>query len=131
VRSLTEAAAREVLVRALTEAAAEIAGAEVRVVTDSVVAFDAAERPPVAALPVSGFPLSTAAEDSDLDQVRLRMPESLRMHVEQIAAVEGISVNAWLVRAVTVAVNQQHGPPPAAHGAWSGRPAALLTEPGS
>ncbi|MEU4692785.1 hypothetical protein [Actinoplanes sp. NPDC023714] len=56
-----------------------------------------------------------------LAEILLRMPESLRMHVEQLAAVEGISVNTWLVRCVTVAVNQQHGPPPAAHGAWSGK----------
>ncbi|MEU8239778.1 hypothetical protein AB0C07_16165 [Actinoplanes missouriensis] len=59
--------------------------------------------------------------DTDLAQIMLQLPESLRTHVEQIAAVEGISVNAWLVRAVTVAVGQQHGPPPAAHGAWSGK----------
>ncbi|MBB2944019.1 hypothetical protein FB565_003748 [Actinoplanes lutulentus] len=59
--------------------------------------------------------------DGELAQVMLRMPESLRMHVEQIAAAEGISINAWLVRAVTVAVNQQHGPPPVAHGSWSGK----------
>ncbi|WP_127553404.1 hypothetical protein [Actinoplanes sp. OR16] len=59
--------------------------------------------------------------DGELAELLLRMPESLRMHVEQIAAVEGISVNTWLVRAVTVAVKQQHGPPPAAHGSWSGK----------
>ena len=73
--------------------------------------------PVVAAVP----DLLRDADENALAELLLRMPESLRMHVEQIAAVEGISVNTWLVRCVTVAVNQQHGPPPAAHGAWSGR----------
>ncbi|MEU4557730.1 hypothetical protein AB0F72_05040 [Actinoplanes sp. NPDC023936] len=68
------------------------------------------------------LPLASPVDgDADLAQLMVQLPESLRTHVEQIAAVEGISVNAWLVRAVTVAVNQQHGPPPAAHGAWSGK----------
>jgi hypothetical protein len=39
------------------------------------------------------------------------MPESLKTHVEQTAATEGISVNAWLVRAVTAAVQRPQGPP--------------------
>jgi hypothetical protein len=37
-------------------------------------------------------------------------PEALKAHVEQAAAAAGVSVNAWLVRAVTAAVNE---PPPA------------------
>jgi hypothetical protein len=106
---------RDVLVRALAEAADEIAGAEVKV-EESSIAFTSSLGQIVA------VPVVPAAVDAELPQVNLRMPESLRMHVEQIAAVEGISVNTWLVRAVTVAVNQQHGPPPAAHGAWSGKP---------
>jgi hypothetical protein len=48
----------------------------------------------------------------DLARLTLRMPESLKTHVEQTAAAEGISVNAWLVRAVTGAVQRPQGPPP-------------------
>jgi hypothetical protein len=44
------------------------------------------------------------------------MPESLKTHVEQTAAAEGISVNSWLVRAVTAAVQRPKGPPPSAGG---------------
>ena len=30
----------------------------------------------------------------------LRMPEQVKAHVEQAAAAEGMSVNAWIVRAI-------------------------------
>ena len=84
----------------------------------------AARIPPVGPVSPAG-PLTSvgplpAEDDGDLARLTVRLPEALRTHVEQIAAVEGISVNTWLVRAVAVAVNQQHGPPPAAHGAWAG-----------
>uniref|UniRef100_UPI002741F34C toxin-antitoxin system HicB family antitoxin n=1 Tax=Actinoplanes sp. RD1 TaxID=3064538 RepID=UPI002741F34C len=56
---------------------------------------------------------AVAAPDEGGDQARLtlRMPESLKARAEQAAAAEGISVNAWLVRAVATAAA---GRPPAA-----------------
>ena len=53
-----------------------------------------------------------AVDGGDLTRLTLRMPEALKTHVEQTAAAEGISVNAWLVRAVTAAVQRPVGPPP-------------------
>jgi hypothetical protein len=50
-------------------------------------------------------------DSGDLTRLTLRMPEALKTHVEQTAAAEGISVNAWLVRAVTAAVQRPAGPP--------------------
>jgi hypothetical protein len=44
----------------------------------------------------------------DVARITLRLPESLKDSVEQSAAAEGVSVNAWLVRAVQSAV--QAGP---------------------
>ncbi|GAA4702623.1 YlcI/YnfO family protein [Phytohabitans rumicis] len=44
----------------------------------------------------------------DVARITLRLPESLKDSVEQAAAAEGVSVNAWLVRAVQSAV--QAGP---------------------
>jgi hypothetical protein len=38
--------------------------------------------------------------DGDLARLTLRMPESLKERAEAIAANEGVSVNAWLVRAI-------------------------------
>ena len=55
-------------------------------------------------------------DGGDLTRLTLRMPESLKTHVEQTAAAEGISVNAWLVRAVTAAVQRPKGPPPSRGG---------------
>ena len=55
--------------------------------------------------PVAGV---TAALESDDDggtwRVTLRLPESLRSPVDAAARAEGLSVNAWLVRAVATAL---------------------------
>jgi hypothetical protein len=108
-----EASARLALLEALSDAAAEITtrlhdasvevrlrGREADLVVNHVVAEPAAQLPPA------------AVDGGDLTRLTLRMPEALKTHVEQTAAAEGISVNAWLVRAVAAAVNQAAGPPP-------------------
>jgi hypothetical protein len=46
----------------------------------------------------------------DVTRITLRLPEGLKDAVERASAAEGISVNAWLVRAVAAAVQ---GTPPA------------------
>ncbi|WP_084956895.1 toxin-antitoxin system HicB family antitoxin [Thermoactinospora rubra] len=43
-------------------------------------------------------------------RMTLRLPESLKARIEQAASNAGMSVNAWLVRALTFAVSEQ--PPP-------------------
>jgi hypothetical protein len=40
----------------------------------------------------------------DLARITLRLPEPLKAQVERAAATEGISVNAWLVRAIAAAI---------------------------
>jgi predicted DNA binding CopG/RHH family protein len=55
--------------------------------------------------PLSG----EAAEEAGTARVTLRMPESLKSTVEAQAAAEGLSVNTWLVRAVSRALNRQSG----------------------
>jgi hypothetical protein len=108
-----EPSARLALLEALSDAAAEIttrlhdASVEVRLrgrEADLVVNHVAAAMPE----PVSDPPFGDGGE---LARLTLRMPEALKAHIEQTAAAEGISVNAWLVRAVTAAVNQ----PPVPH----------------
>ena len=61
--------------------------------------------------PESETPREAPVAGGDLTRLTLRMPEALKTHVEQTAAAEGISVNAWLVRAVTAAVQRPVGPP--------------------
>ncbi|MCO8270087.1 hypothetical protein M1L60_05710 [Actinoplanes sp. TRM 88003] len=113
-----EASARLALLEALSDAAAEIttrlpdASVEVRLrgrEADLVVNHHAPEPPEPPAAPAA--PAAPIPPDGDLTRLTLRMPESLKTHVEQTAAAEGISVNAWLVRAVTAAVNGPMPPP--------------------
>ncbi len=47
----------------------------------------------------------------DLSRLTLRLPESLKEAIEKAANAEGISVNAWLVRAASAAL-QGGGPRP-------------------
>jgi hypothetical protein len=110
-----ESSARLALLEALSDAAAEIttrlrdSSVEVRLRgrdADLVVNHIAHAHEEPAPVPDGG----------DLTRLTLRMPESLKTHVEQTAAAEGISVNAWLVRAVTAAVQRPKGPPPSGGG---------------
>jgi hypothetical protein len=51
-----------------------------------------------------GPPVGEGATEDDEDgtaRITLRMPEHLKTKVEEAAATEGLSANAWLVRAVT------------------------------
>jgi hypothetical protein len=45
------------------------------------------------------------AEDSAMVRVALRLPEHLKTRVEEAAGRDGLSVNAWLVRAATRALD--------------------------
>jgi hypothetical protein len=74
--------------------------------------------PQVVVLPDAGGPVEAAAEpppppgatgaegddDAGTARVTLRLPETLKAQAEQRAAAEGLSVNAWLVRAVALAL---------------------------
>lgn len=44
--------------------------------------------------------------EGNLARINLRLPEQLKSRVEQVAEREGLSINAWLVRAVTAAVER-------------------------
>ncbi len=47
-----------------------------------------------------------SAEDSGTSRINLRMPDQLKTRVEQAASGEGLSVNTWLVRAASVALDR-------------------------
>ncbi len=53
--------------------------------------------------PEGGLPL---AEDGPTARINVRLPEHLKAAVEEAAAKEGRSVNAWLVRAAATAVQR-------------------------
>jgi len=49
-------------------------------------------------------PSATEAEDGGTSRINLRLPDSLKLRVEEAAARERLSVNAWLVRATEAAL---------------------------
>ena len=63
-------------------------------------AEDPDDRPPA-------FP---EGDEGTMSRINLRMPDHLKARIEQAAASEGLSVNAWLVRAAAAAL-ERNGPP--------------------
>lgn len=45
------------------------------------------------------------ADEGGTSRISLRVPENLKPRIEEAAAQDGLSVNAWLVRAVSAALN--------------------------
>ncbi len=56
---------------------------------------------------VADAPTPPAAEEDPSARITLRLPERLKADAEAAAAREGVSTNAWLVRAVSAAVGQR------------------------
>ncbi len=110
-----EASARLCLLEALSDAAAEItaklgtATVDVRLRgrdADLTVTHLAPEPAEQAA------PSPVAADGGELTRITLRLPEGLKEQAERAAALEGISVNGWLVRAVAQALSFRGPMPP-------------------
>jgi hypothetical protein len=81
-------------------------------VVEGVAASPAAAAEP--AEPVGQPPSAADAPPVEPDEggssrINLRMPDSLKARVEAAALREGRSVNAWLVRAATAAIEQPTG----------------------
>ncbi|MFZ0041778.1 MAG: hypothetical protein WAK93_10760 [Solirubrobacteraceae bacterium] len=72
-----------------------------------------ADRPGTSVLPVDADERGTA-------RISLRVPEQLKPRIEGAAARAGVSVNAWLVRAASSAVDAPAGNP--ATGRWGRSP---------
>jgi hypothetical protein len=113
-----DASARLCLMEALSDAAAEVttklasASVEVRLrgrEADLVVTEIAEQPEPTPAATASPVPPDGSG---DVARITLRLPEPLKELVERAAAGEGISVNAWLVRAIAGAVSGRPAPPP-------------------
>jgi hypothetical protein len=55
----------------------------------------------------AGEPLPPVdADDRSMSRINLRLPDHLKARVEQAAGREGLSVNAWLVRAAAAALDR-------------------------
>ncbi|QCI62962.1 hypothetical protein [Phreatobacter stygius] len=69
--------------------------------------------------PPSGPPATAEADDGGTSRITLRLSEQLKLRVEEAAVREGLSANAWLVRAVATAIETK-ARGPAQHGARGG-----------
>jgi HicB family len=98
-----DSAMRLALLDALSEAAMDLSGQlaagriDVRLAGRDVELTFVADAP---APPASG-------DDDASARITLRLPERLKADAESAAAREGVSMNSWLVRAVTAAVGQR------------------------
>lgn len=110
--SSLEASARLSLMEALADAADEVttklgtASVEVRLrgrEADLVVTEITHPEPEPAPPPPAAGPVTEGS--GDVARITLRLPEGLKESVERAATAENISVNAWLVRAITTAVS--------------------------
>ena len=121
-----ESAVRLTLLEALSAAVAEITselapgsvelrlrGGEPEFVV-AVPPAEAAGEPIDAPEPTGGWttrPAAAAAGEGGISRINLRLPDQLKSQVEQSADREGLSINAWLVRAIAAAVDRgQPGP---------------------
>jgi len=110
----------------VTDALAAMA-AEVTAALDGVAVVDIRVRgrdpevvvvPPVHHEPVEE-PLPDEEEgddDGSVARISLRLPEQLKTRAEAAAAASGVSLNAWLVRAVSAAVRAPSTPPSSGRG---------------
>jgi hypothetical protein len=125
-----DASARLCLMEALSDAAAEIttkldsASVEVRlrgreadlVVTPITPAEEPASQP---------APPPATGDGGDLARITLRVPEWLKQAVERAAVITGVSVNSWLVDAISASV--QAGPAPKTFPTTPGKPGRRIT----
>lgn len=114
-----EPALRLVLLEALSDAASEITreiapgsvdvrlrGREPELVVTRPLSMQGAEVPATQEQPTAE-PVADPAEavdDGNTTRTTLRLPEHLKVRVERAASEDGLSVNAWLVRAVVAAL---------------------------
>lgn len=126
-----DAAARLMLLEVLSAAAGEITSelapgsVDVRLrggEPELVVVPPPAEEP-ATSVPDAGIPNAAVLDDTGGAQSRinLRLPDALKGRVEDAAAKAGLSVNAWLVRALAAAVDPGTGGA-SASGAGASRP---------
>jgi HicB-like protein involved in pilus formation len=55
-------------------------------------------------------------DDGSVSRISLRLPDSLKSRAEAAAASSGVSLNAWLVRAVAAALREPRTSPPGGRG---------------
>src|SRR4029453_7440959 len=120
-----ESSTRLALIQALSDAAGSISAelapssVELRMVgqdPEFVVSVQTAEAEPTLLMPEpepgneapSNSP-TAEADDEPAARITLRLPQSVKTRVDEMASSEGISTNAWLIRAVMEALADRSG----------------------
>jgi hypothetical protein len=67
---------------------------------------DGGETPNAWSAPSAAPPDSAEGDEGGMSRINLRMPDHLKARVEHAAGSEGLSVNAWLVRAAAAALER-------------------------
>jgi hypothetical protein len=118
-----ESSTRLALIQALSDAAGTISAelapssVELRMVgqdPEFVVSLQTAEAEPTLLMPEpeSASEQTADAEDEPVARITLRLPQSVKARVDEVASSEGISTNAWLIRAVMDALSERSGSRP-------------------
>ena len=122
-----ESSTRLALIQALSDAAGSISAelapssVELRMVgqdPEFVVSVQTAEAEPTLLMPEPGpadevtDSATAEADDEPVARITLRLPQSVKTRVDEIASADGISTNAWLIRAVMDALSDRSGPGP-------------------
>lgn len=130
-----QSATRLVLLDALSAAAAEITSelapgsVEVRLrdrdpefVVTTIVDEMGQAAPTPSSAPADTVASAAEADDGATSRVTLRLPEALKLRIDEAAGRSGLSVNAWLVRTLNATVDpSSHGNPPAHRVATGGQ----------
>jgi hypothetical protein len=116
-----ESSTRLALIQALSDATSTISAelapssVELRMVgqdPEFVVSVQSAEAEPTLLLPEPESGDGDAGEspgDEPVSRITLRLPQSVKVRVDEIASSEGISTNAWLIRTVMDALADRGG----------------------
>ena len=119
IESSTRLALIQVLADAAGTISAELApsSVELRMVgqdPEFVVSLQTGEAEPTLLMPEpeSASEETAEAEDEPVARITLRLPQSVKARVDEVASSEGISTNAWLIRAVMDALSERSGSRP-------------------
>ncbi|MGW6563859.1 toxin-antitoxin system HicB family antitoxin [Streptomyces sp. NPDC054975] len=82
--------------------------------------FQETQAPVTAPAAPAPSPAPSDADDGTMARINFRLPAHLKARAESAAAAEGLSVNAWLVRAVSTALDGRERTAPPGRGKDSG-----------
>jgi hypothetical protein len=84
-------------------------------------AYDEDRTPDGRTLTAVSLPAPADGDESTMARINLRMPDQLKVRMEQAAGAVGLSVNAWLVRAAAAALERTDPDRPPRRASYGGQ----------